>query len=127
VYTFIYSESMGPGSMNSIVLNITDTWMINAISAMDKSRESRIFIMDADGVLVTSIDKEQTLSDLSRQAFAQTILGSGGKSDHFIGEVDGVRSLVTYVSSDTLGWKFVRYTPYRDAVQEIGRIRVRTT
>jgi len=126
VYTFIYSESMGPGSMNSIVLNITDTWMINAISAMDKSREGRIFIMDADGVLVSSIDKEQTLSDVSRQEFAQTILGSGDPSGHFVGEVDGVRSLVTFVSSEALGWKFVRYTPYGDAVQEIGRIRVRT-
>lgn len=126
VYTFLYTESMGPDSMNSIVLNMTDTWMINAIAAMDKSREGRIFIMDADGVLVTSIDKEQTLSDVSRQAFAQTILGSGEKSGHFIGEVDGVRSLVTYVSSEALGWKFVRYTPYRDAVQEIGRLRVRT-
>ncbi|SDD03777.1 Helix-turn-helix domain-containing protein [Paenibacillus sp. UNCCL117] len=126
VYTFIYTESMGPGSNNSIILNITDTWMINAISAMDKSREGGIFIMDSGGVLVSSIYKDQILSNVSRQEFAQQILQSGDSSGHFIGDVDGTRSLVTYASSDALGWKFVRYTPYEDAMKEINRIRSRT-
>ncbi len=126
VFTFIHMESMGPDSMNAIVLNITDSWMINAISSMDKSREGGIFIMDAGGNPVSSIYKDQTLSNVHRQEFAQTILQSGDISGHFIGDVDNTRSLVTYASSEALGWKFVRYTPYQDAIQEISRIRTRT-
>jgi two-component system response regulator YesN len=123
VYTFIYTESMGPDSRNSIVLNITDSWMINAISSLDKSQEGGIFIMDSGGVLVSSVYKDRTLSNVRRQEFAQTILQSEDVSGHFIGEVDGARSLVTYASSEALGWKFVRYMPYRDAIQEVSRIR----
>jgi two-component system response regulator YesN len=126
VYTFIHNETMSPGNTNSIILNITDTWMKNAISTMDKSRKGGIFIMDAKGVLVSSIYKDQILSNVSRQEFAQRILQSGEAAGHFIGDVDGTRSLVTYASSEALGWKFVRYTPYRDALKEINQIRTRT-
>jgi AraC-like DNA-binding protein len=123
VYTFIYYDSVSPGSNNAIILNISDTWMKNSIATLDKRRDGGIFIMDSKGLLVSSVYKDQMLSDLSRQEFAQTILQSGEESGHFIGEVEGAKSLVTYASSESLGWKFVRHTPYQEAVREINKIR----
>ncbi|NQX58112.1 AraC family transcriptional regulator [Paenibacillus qinlingensis] len=126
VYTFIYFERLGPGSSYAIVLNISDSWMKKAITSMDKKKNGSIIIMDNNGVLVSSVYHDQILSDVSRQAFAQRILQSQKSSDHFIGDVDGVKSLVTFNSSNSLGWKFVRYTPYNDAVHEVEAMKKRT-
>ncbi|WP_135554387.1 AraC family transcriptional regulator [Paenibacillus cymbidii] len=126
VYTFVYYENLGPGRGYAIVLNISDAWMKKAITSMDKKRNGSIIIMDNNGLLVSSVYPDQILSDLSRQEFTQRILHSGKDADHFIGDVDGVHSLVTYVSSDLLGWKFVRYTPYADAIREVDGMKRRT-
>jgi two-component system response regulator YesN len=126
VYSFIYYENTGSGRGSAIILNISDTWMKKAIATMDKSQSGGIIIIDSDGVLVSSIYKDQMLSDLSHQAFVQDILHAEEKSGHFIGDVDGVKSLVTYASSDALNWKFVRYTPYEVAVKEVDKMRSRT-
>ncbi|MNI21475.1 HTH-type transcriptional regulator YesS [compost metagenome] len=66
------------------------------------------------------------LSTLSDQEFVQDILHSKEKSGHFIGKVDGVKSLITFASSDSLDWKFVRYTPYEVVVKDVNTMRTRT-
>ncbi|MGG1517015.1 AraC family transcriptional regulator [Paenibacillus oryzisoli] len=123
VYTYIYYD---PSFDGSIILNITDSWMKKAIATIDKSQSGGIIILDSAGVLVSSIYNDQILSDLSSQEFVQDILHSREESGHFIGNVDGVKSLVTYASSDALDWKFVRYTPYGVAFKEVDKMRTRT-
>ena len=123
VYTYLFQEPSGSGS---IVLNISDSWMKQAIATIDKSQSGGIIILDAGGVLVSSIYKDQMLNDLSQQAFVKEIMQAEQKSGHFIGQVDGTKSLVTYASSDALDWKFVRYTPYDDVVGEVNKMRNRT-
>lgn len=126
VYTFVYYESSGLEKGNAIILNVSDSWMKKVIEGMDKKRTGSIIMMDSQGVMFSSIYKDHMLSQLSNQTFVQDILKSGVKSGHFIGQVEGVKSLITYASSDSLDWKFIRYTPYEVVVEDINKMGIRT-
>ncbi|MEC0231813.1 AraC family transcriptional regulator [Paenibacillus alba] len=126
VYTFIYYEAAGSEEGSAIVLNVSDSWMKKVIEGMDKNRNGSIIMMDSQGVMFSSIYKDSMLSALSDQEFVQDILHSKEKSGHFIGKVDGVKSLITFASSDSLDWKFVRYTPYEVVVKDVNTMRTRT-
>lgn len=114
VYTYILSSSPANVSYseNAIFLNITEEWMRKITDSLDVNPESNTFIIDSLGNVVSSNKKYDMLSNISKEKYISDILNTKKTSGYFVDEIDGVKSLVTYVSSDTIGWKFVRLTPY---------------
>ena len=69
--------------------------------------------------------QEMFLKDLSSQEYVQRVL-HGGNAGYFTTDIDNVRSLVTYVSSNQLGWKFISVLPFSAVVADMDRIRNNT-
>lgn len=124
VYTFIFHGLLNNnGSTSAIILNISEEWMRKTISSMDKSPDNNILIIDPKGKMLISTKIGPMLSDISEKNFAKKILSSNQSSGSFTDGVDGVKSLVTYVSSDILDWKFIRITPYSVVIDKISNIK----
>ena len=97
--------------------------MLNAIKNMDIASDSVTFVIDGSGRVVVGNTKNRMLENISDQEYIKNIAGSKDPSGYFVSEVDNVKSLVTYVSLEQSGWKFLRYTPYGNIVLRINRMR----
>lgn len=126
LYSFIYSYGSGEKIGNTVVLNVSEAWMRKAIDSMDTYPGSRTFIIDSSGKLVLSDRNHALLADLSQYDYISRILDSEKNSGYFLAQVDNTKSLVTYVSSDSLKWKFVRIVPQSTLTGQIDAMRFKT-
>lgn len=124
VYSFLFYENRNPGdTRNALILNISEAWMRQIINSLDIKSDSDIFILNAEGRMINTSNKEYFLTDLGSQPYIRRILDERLADDSYVADVDGEKSLVTYVSSDTTGWKFVQVTPYRAIVDQIKKLK----
>lgn len=129
VYTFLFYDAPEESDVldeHIIILNISEEWLRKIIDQMDTEPQSNTFIIDSKGTMVISDEKNTILTNLSGQEYVQQLLSSPSESGYFISEVNDVKSLVTYISSELLDWKFVRVTPYNSIVEKINNMKYRT-
>ena len=126
VYTFTLMDNKG--STNSpdgaIFMNFSADWLLNAIKSLDKSIESTVFAVDKKGIVVSNSNAFPFLSNISDKEFAKNIMDSDKASGYYIENINGVKSFITFVSSDKLDWKFVRITPYSTIISDLNKIRL---
>lgn len=123
-YTYLcYSIIDDNNDLNTaVVVNIKASWLGLRI---DQS-ENNTFIINQDGILYSSNDKQAMLTDMSDNAYIQKIIQDTSEATYFVDTVDEVKSLVTYTSPDSLGWRYVRITPYSNINEDISVMRYRT-
>lgn len=128
VYTFLFYDTPAAKDQlkKALVLNISESWMRQIINSMDVSSDSNVSIIDRSGKLINTSNKENFLTDLSGAAYIDRIVHDPLDSDSFIGDVDGERSLVTYVTSETTGWVFLQITPYTSITAKIDKLKSTT-
>jgi len=111
----------------AVVVNISDTWLGQRVEHTDgDSVGEQTFIMNEDGILYSTNWIKPMLTDLSGIGYIQNILKDADSSAYFVDSVNGVRSLVSYTSPDSLGWRYVRITPYSNITHDISQMRFRT-
>lgn len=125
VYTFLYYDPPAVGKKldNAIVLNVSVSGMSEIISAIDKSSEKNIFIIDNAGTVILGNENYEILTNISREQFIQKLIHGTEASGYSTEIINGEKTFVTYVSSDLLGWKFVRLTPFSEIVSEINKMK----
>lgn len=129
VYTFVFYDLPEDSKIldnRIVVMNISEEWMRNIVDSMDMEPHSNIYIVDNTGTTVISNEQNTMLSDLSDKDYIKEILASSEKSGYFVKDVDQVTSLVTYVSSEQYGWKFIRVIPYEVVVSKIEEAKSKT-
>ncbi len=127
-YTYLcYSIVDDNDNLNTaVVVNIAASWVGLRMEQSEKEiSEHNTFIINKDGILYSSNDKQAMLTDLSDKTYIQKIIQDPSESTYFVDTVDGVKSLITYTSPDSLGWRYVRITPYSNITQEIIEMRYR--
>lgn len=100
--------------------------MRKIIDSLDGSPESNTFIIDAKGVMVIGDRKNPMLTDISGEKYVKDILSSKKTSGYFIENIDGEKSLISYMSSDFADWKFIRITPYKFIISKIDKVKYTT-
>lgn len=128
VYTFVFHENVidNSGIDRAVVLNITEGWMREIMDSLETSSESQTFIVDSKGMIVNSVVKGKILVDISDKNYIKEILNSNEPSGFFVEEVDNVKSLITYVSSPNIDWKFIQITPYSNITKKINTLKYTT-
>ncbi|OAB39362.1 hypothetical protein PMSD_05420 [Paenibacillus macquariensis subsp. defensor] len=127
-YTYLcYSIVDDNDNLNTaVVVNISASWLGLRMDQSEKEiSENNTFIINQDGILYSSNDKQAMLTDMSDKTYIQKIIQDTSESTYFVDTVDGIKSLITYTSPDSLGWKYVRITPYSTITQEISEMRYR--
>lgn len=130
VYTFIFYELPVRHSKedNLIVLNISEDWMKNIIESLDSNQQGDIFLINNKGQGVISGGNFPMLADLSSERHIQKIINSDIPSGYFLENINGIKSLVTYVSSEDerIDWKFVHIIPYKNITKKIDVMKINT-
>lgn len=129
VYTFLFYDSYAekiPLDDHIIILNISEKWLRNMIDLLNTEPQSNTFIIDNDGKMVISDQENGILTSLSDRPYIHKILASESGSGYFVDEVNGVKMLVSYVSSDAHAWKFIRVTPYSSIMHKINEMKSKT-
>ncbi|AIQ22295.1 AraC family transcriptional regulator [Paenibacillus sp. FSL H7-0737] len=127
-YTYLcYSVIDDNKDLNTaVVVNISASWLGLRMDQSEKEiSENNTFIINQDGILYSSSDKQEMLTDISDKTYIQKIIQDTSESTYFVDTVDGVKSLITFTTPDSLGWKYVRITPYSNITQEINEMRYR--
>lgn len=130
VYSFVFTDTFASeketGLESAVILNVSEEWLRGIIDSMDVSPGSNTFIINNQGVMVSGNKLDNMLTDISKEDYIKNIIHGRGDSGYFVGKVRGAKSLITFVSSPTLGWKFVRITPYTQIVSKINQLRLIT-
>ncbi|MGG1633342.1 helix-turn-helix domain-containing protein [Paenibacillus sp. NRS-1760] len=103
------------GSKNgyAIFINLELNAILELFNKMGNSVYSNFIIVDKNGLNIINGSKpELFLHDTSDQAYINKVIHADAKSANFIGSVDGVKSLVTYVYNDKLEWYLINTTSY---------------
>ncbi|UKS29516.1 AraC family transcriptional regulator [Paenibacillus sp. HWE-109] len=125
VYTYLFHDLPGNSEKldSVVVLNISEQWMRDTIQALDAGAPSNTFIINAKGHLIISNQQMPMFTDITDQTYIQQIRQSDQQSGYFVDNVDGVKSLVIYVSNDALDWTFIRTIPYERIIAKIDRMK----
>lgn len=117
VITFVLSpgHSSYLPQKGAIVINIDAKYLDNLIGKLKNRSSEFMIVMDGEGTVLSHTDTGRFMSSVSAVPYAKRMLTADKKSDHFVTDVDGVRSLVTYVKSEELNWYFISVNRY-DAV-----------
>lgn len=126
VYSFIYSTGYTKKTGNILVLNVLESWIRKSIDTLDTIPGSKTIIIDKSGNMVISSKESEFLSNISNQEYVQKLLLSKDSSGYFIMDINGVKTLVSFVDSPQLKWKFVRIIPYSSISGKIVEMRNNT-
>jgi len=115
VYTYIFYDDMyvKDKPLKAVIINVKQEWLDGIIAQMRTDKIHDNFIIDSNGIQLTTNRHYKAMTDLSKEKYVARILAANNSSGFFVEKVNGVKSLVTYVSSDVLNWKFVCITPYQ--------------
>lgn len=114
VYTYIMYEKNGDGA-NKIILNVNTDWLTNTIKSLHNKTDfnnGNIFILNQDGIVVNHSQPNDFLLDYSNKSYINKILSSTTDYGAFTDKIDNQKYMISFVSSNTLNWKFVSIIPY---------------
>ena len=124
-YTFIYyglpKYTIGYFT-KAVIINVSEVWVRKSIELWNKGMKGDMCIINEEGLLVSSLHKDEMLRDISQEEFASKILKSEKETGYFICNVSGVKSFATYAYSGKLGWYFIRIIPYNSIYDNLTKI-----
>ncbi len=124
IYTVLYfglPESSMRILNRAVIINVSEDWVRNIIELYNKDIEGSLYVINKDGILVSSIYNNELLQDISQEGFISGILDSQSDTGYFIESIDGKKSFVTYVYASKLQWFFIRAIPYGSVYSNIKR------
>lgn len=93
------------------VVNLNENYVSNYITQVNANPKQNTFIINSSGNVVSDSNVSLLGKSIADQDYIRTILGSKGKSGHFIGSIGGQSMDVMYVKSDYVGWCYVSTVP----------------
>jgi two-component system, response regulator YesN len=102
------------------IVNISESYLRDTMNSIVNQAGLEIDVIDDQGCLISSnkgmnIDLKKDRLDL-RRAFQK-------KSGYYVGKYKTKKSLISFVTSESYGWKYIGIIPYKTVVESIGFIR----
>lgn len=124
VYTYLCYDAINwDRAINSaVIVNISAAWINKELANSNTSGSGNTYLLDDQGRFLSG--NKLTLEKLSRDESSwiehKVIARSAG---YFTTPFKGQKSLVSYTSPDSLGWQYVRITPYNVITEQTNQIR----
>lgn len=116
VYTFIYHEGINIETGiydNIVVVNLNQKMLDSLFSERGKESLEEVFVLSAEGKLLSSWKEKKLYSDLSNIDYIRDILDNKEDKDSQIITEDGQQYFLQYKKIEELGgWIFVDMIPY---------------
>lgn len=125
-YTYLCYDTINDNAkLNyAVIVNIKDDWLSPNMNAADQP--GKTFIVNEQGDLLSDFGDRPLLNNLANETFMRPIMQDTEHSAYFTEQVDGENSLITYTAPDSLGWRYVRITPYDVITADIRGMRTHT-
>lgn len=124
VYTYLCYDAINwDRSINSaVIVNISAAWINKELSSGNTASNGNTFILDDQGRFLSGnkLTLEKLTADENSWLDRQVKARSAG---YFTAPFRGEKSLVSYTSPDSLGWQYVRITPYDVITEQTIHIR----
>lgn len=128
VFTFMFTDNSKQRKplQNAIIINISQEYLQKIIKSMNTNTDNDVFLIDNHGKMASKSKLDDVLTDVSSRTYIKQILSSPEASGYFIENVNGSKSVITYVSPENTDLVFVQVTPYSIIEQKINKIKVVT-
>jgi len=123
VYTYFCYDALGRKTQvtSAIIVNIDSQWINKDIGSHNNEASGNSFIIDDSGRMLTNNELLPGSSDDEGKVIEHIL--NDNHSGYFIGQVKGVKSLISYTKADSLGWRYVNITPYTVITKQVESIR----
>lgn len=125
VYTYILFDSENPELNNSaIVLNVDADWLRMTISSIDQKTNTEgneLLVINKSGDIVSHSSPDMFMRNVADQDYIRRIVSSSDSSGTFFDHLGGKKYVVSFVSTNDLGWKFLSLTPYDSVFSNVKR------
>lgn len=124
VYTYLCYDAINTSqTINSAVaVNISASWINRSIALKEGQLPGQTFIIDdQDRILSTETLLPAELTKAEEQLIRQSVMNQ--ETGYLIRDFHNVKSLITFTRKDSLGWQYVKITPYHTLVDSVGAIR----
>ncbi|OPJ58128.1 AraC family transcriptional regulator [Clostridium oryzae] len=122
VYTYIFYDrnfSKKSGKVdNAIILNVSELWVRKVINSLNSNNSGDVFILDDKGRLIS----EAMQKGVHRGSKIDLENKLNKTSGYFNMIYNGKKSLVTYVTTKDLKWKFICVVPYTKINQMLSHV-----
>lgn len=129
VLSYIITErsNLNSGLENALVVNINSSWIFNAVNIENnKNIIGNIFLIDKTGIVKASANDLYFMNDLSHQPYISRLLAFTDNNGYFTGNVDGIKSLVFYIKTDSPDWIIVNTIPYHYIADSVIKVLILT-
>ena len=107
----------------ALIINVKEGYIRNILKSLIPFSDDVTMLVDEKGRVISDYDPDMFLKDLSSEEYIKSIVASKDNSGQFTGEVNGEKSLVTFISSSKLKWKIIQVTPYGKLVAKAYNMR----
>lgn len=108
---------------SAVIVNIKAGWITDMLKSMEFKTNTNCFFLDSNGIIAGSSDEKDFRKSIYGEDYVKDILGSKKESGSLSSKIDNKNCLITYTSSNSLNWKFVRITPYELLFNQIHNMR----
>lgn len=107
----------------ALIINVKEGYIRNILKSLIPFSDDVTMLVDEKGRVISDYDPDMFLKDLSSEEYIKSIVASKNNSGQFTMEVNGEKSLVTFISSSKLKWKIIQVTPYGKLVAKAYNMR----
>lgn len=101
----------------ALVINVYAEWVQEMIESLGDNQA--VFVVDNSGIVMSHPNPSFFLNNFSTVSYVSSVISDKNSRGYFIDEVNGIKSVVTYVPSDFFGWYFIRVVPYHLVIYDI--------
>ncbi|WP_159081762.1 helix-turn-helix domain-containing protein [Paenibacillus sp. CAA11] len=128
VYSYLCFDAISSDqSLNSaVVVNISADWINHNMAGEMDPTAGVTYIMDNNGRLFSGPNLTPYPLDSAFQTYINEHVRGQETSGYHTANLKDAKHLITYTAPDTLGWQYVRITPYTLVMEKIRSIRTTT-
>jgi AraC-like DNA-binding protein len=106
-----------------VAIDLNESAISSILRDLNLSSNSSTFIIDGNGMVIFHQDSSKLYSDLNSVSYIKSIHESKKTSDNLTSKVNGVSSMISFISMDGTDWKIVTTTPISEFYKQAAFIQ----
>lgn len=116
-----FKDSFQPGIKGILLMDVEEDKLYEFIKNISLGKNGQIYIINKEGVIMTSSEREKTSAKIEQPVFDIVNTGDAGYS--YI-DINGLKNVLIYDTSGRNGWKVAATIPLKDVLYQTGSIKM---
>jgi AraC-like DNA-binding protein len=109
---------------NVIIINVDADYIINMVDSISRNGGGELLIIDKDGIVLSSSEKENFATNISDDEIVQKVFSNENDTGSFQHKGKNGKQLITFVKSSKLDWFFIMSQDYSNIFSDIKTLRL---